>query len=1606
MRRVATTSRSALPRPSAAALARAALRPSSTGSSSARVLVRSGQHARSLATIASPHTPNKSGAASSPASSARKPLFSKILIANRGEIAVRIIRTCRKLGVKTVAVFSEADRNAMHVKMADEAYLLGPAPSHLSYLNIPRLLEVCHQSGAQAVHPGYGFMSENAEFARQLEKEGIVFIGPSVEAIISMGSKAESKDIMKAADVPCIPGWHPSTTGKNPSDPTVDTQSPEFLVLEADKIGYPVLIKAVSGGGGKGMKIVENREEFASQLESAKREGRKSFGDDTVLLEKYVTKPRHVEVQIFSDSHGNHLSLFERDCSVQRRHQKVIEEAPAPNLSQEVRDKLYETARKAARAVGYRGAGTVEFVLNADKPDEFFFLEVNTRLQVEHPVTEAITGVDLVEWQLEVAAGNPIPLKQEEITCTGHAFEVRVYAENPRNNFLPDTGTLLHVKTPKESDYVRLETGFEAGDEISVFYDPLIAKLIVHGPNRREALKRLRKALGEYQIVGPATNLEFLTKLAENEAFADEDLDTGFIPRHYETLFPPLPTPSASTLASSALFLANREISQFPALNASSPWTAPHLAGFRLGEGEGNRYKRTYETGEGKLSVSPAAHGSTGLDVSFFPAAGGDTTTLRDVRPTVSSSNGTSTTVSTLLSSELSRVDIVSSTPSISQALESGVAENLHVFNEAESFAGTIEVKQPSWMKEVASKRGGLSGSKGGGARAPMPSKIVEVKVKAGDRVEAGQLLVVVEAMKMEHVLKAPKAGVVEKVTAQEGDLVKEGQLLVIFEAEAEDGDAICPSPIPRLAQHLHPSTRLYSTSQRETPFLQLSADEDPEDLFYPWTGLSAFKAAHTQARQEQDPTLRDLDLSTIDLLPIRTRGGFLPIYYRTPADRKEYARFFLKHKQVLKLQNSMRNQGNIPEDEIEKAWNAAGRPLVRASEGSDKFKEEKLRGKEQIQDFVARERRKEKKRAESDAKPVSSPRPYEGPLPNSISNHFAKRADSGIPGGSYDSSALEDSDPVYLAWPNVLAIFSEAGWWNDSKQPVGGVAVIPIKTRPGVEAYAANGFSELREVLERFNHRLPKQSSEPAGRSQASTAERTFVSWADIRNAQVRHSKLQAQSSNDALARRRTPLRLLEHLVDISNGGTALLVEANAAPLTERASAAAASASTAASRDLYLPSVEVNHILTRQGVIASTSDSKATKARLGTALPSHRLEQLGNAHSVEIRAVSDFENRLKTLRDPTQFKDSMPWLEVDLSKGTKRNANAVTSTKGQLLTPNPSVESTPEPIPPPLKRAKSSEAVPTSSNLSLSKSTLSSRATSTDPPASVPRAVVPATTTEVDTTAAAESLADAKAAASKSFELETLRHAYETAQREGGASFLSLDVEFWERDHEVLTEFGWSLVDFVRHQNGKVTERREDQHAVIKENQRFRNGRFAPDARDHFDFGRTLVLPSRALYYLLHALFSTLSTTHPLFLVFHDPRGDIRALSKLGFDSEKVFLRDLRNLGKKRDGGGIWVVDTQRVFSAWFGRKDQIGLEKACKEVEVPTKRLHNAGNDAHYTLTLLERLMDRSLLPAANSPLLALLEERSAAAKQAKLLAAAARNDEQVEQAGLIRK
>ncbi|KAJ3178835.1 Methylcrotonoyl-CoA carboxylase subunit alpha, mitochondrial, partial [Irineochytrium annulatum] len=451
------------------------------------LFVRRGPLARAAIPGLHPYRSYASASASEPLP--RKPLFDKILIANRGEIACRVMRTAKKLGVKTVAVYSEADRDAMHVKMADEAYQIGRAASAESYLRMDKIIDVAKRSGAQAIHPGYGFLSENAAFADVVEKSGISFIGPPPQAIIDMGSKSASKEIMIDAGVPVVPGYHGAE------------QAPEYLKQEAGKMGYPVLIKAIKGGGGKGMRIVDKEEDFLEMLESSKREAIKSFGDDTVLVEKYITRPRHVEVQVFADKLGNAVYLFERDCSVQRRHQKVLEEAPAnvqPHLTPELRLDLGTKAVAAAKAVNYVGAGTVEFILDTDT-NKFYFMEMNTRLQVEHPVTEMVTNTDLVEWQLEVASGNRLPRLQADLVLDGHAFEARIYAENPDRGFLPDTGPLRHLSFPAASETVRVETGVRQGDEVSVHYDPMISKLVVKGENRTAALRVLRKALGEFE---------------------------------------------------------------------------------------------------------------------------------------------------------------------------------------------------------------------------------------------------------------------------------------------------------------------------------------------------------------------------------------------------------------------------------------------------------------------------------------------------------------------------------------------------------------------------------------------------------------------------------------------------------------------------------------------------------------------------------------------------------------------------------------------------------------------------------------------------------------------------------------------------------------------------------------------------------------------------------------------------------------------------------------------------------------------------------------------------------------------------------------------------
>ncbi|CAB4434170.1 unnamed protein product [Rhizophagus irregularis] len=673
----------------------------------------------------------------------RKPLFDKILIANRGEIACRVMRTAKKLGVKTVAVYSEADRNALHVKMAYEAYLIGPAPSAESYLNINKIISAAKMSNSQAIHPGYGFLSENPNFAELLTKENITFIGPPASAIMSMGSKSESKDIMIAADVPVVPGYH----GIN--------QDPQFLKQKASEIGYPVLIKAIKGGGGKGMRIVNDPSEFDIQLESSKREAMKSFGDDQVLIEKYLLTPRHVEVQVFADMQGNVVHLFERDCSVQRRHQKILEEAPAPGLSDEIRMELGAKAVAAAKAVNYVGAGTVEFIMdNVDK--KFYFMEMNTRLQVEHPVTEMVTSTDLVQWQLEVASGNPLPATQKDLRLEGHAFEARIYAENPANNFLPDTGPLLHLRTPSPSPNVRIETGFEQGDEINVHYDPMIAKLVVKGQNRTEALGILKRALNGYEVVGLNTNIEFLKSVVSHDAFIAGEVETGFIAKHNEELFRSKETPphviiqaSLSLILSELQNITNENISPF---DPFSPWTSLSFSRLNTNHVQTIRF---YDDNEGDINVKMRFNNDNSFDI-------------------------------TIVRGGLNPIVFKSVLGSWNEAEQQIIAEienhrvKSHVILEKNSKVvifdnegkRVLKIPEPSYLQ---SKLADVAGS----IRTPMPCKISQVFVKPGQIVEKGAPLVVLEAMKMEHLIKSPTTGKVEKIFYNVGDFVEENKNLV-----------------------------------------------------------------------------------------------------------------------------------------------------------------------------------------------------------------------------------------------------------------------------------------------------------------------------------------------------------------------------------------------------------------------------------------------------------------------------------------------------------------------------------------------------------------------------------------------------------------------------------------------------------------------------------------------------------------------------------------------------------------------------------------------------------------------------------------------------------
>ncbi|NLD68673.1 MAG: acetyl/propionyl/methylcrotonyl-CoA carboxylase subunit alpha [Limnobacter sp.] len=663
-------------------------------------------------------------------------MFKKILIANRGEIACRVIETARRMGVATVAVYSDADANARHVRMADEAVAIGPAEARESYLVGERILEAAKQTGAEAIHPGYGFLSENEEFAEACEKAGVVFIGPPASAIRAMGLKAASKALMEQAGVPLTPGYH----GQN--------QDPAFLAGEAERIGFPVLIKASAGGGGKGMRRVDRPEEFEAALVSCKREARNAFGDDDVLVEKFVLKPRHIEIQVFGDTHGNCVYLFERDCSVQRRHQKVLEEAPAPGMTPERRAAMGKAAVDAARAVGYVGAGTVEFIANQD--GSFYFMEMNTRLQVEHPVTEMITGIDLVEWQLRVASGEPLPLGQEQLEFDGHAIEARIYAEDPDRGFLPSIGRLVHLAPPAESEHVRIDTGVEQGDEITPYYDPMIAKLIVWGDDRRQALARMRQALAQYRIVGVANNVDFLARLVANPSFAHADLDTGLIEREQALLFPPTDEVPEDVwlLAALAELLRERRLAEKRAARSpdpDSPWR--RLDGWRIGGG--SERVITLRRGETLQEVRAEVIGDRyrlGIGERSVPARG----TL-----------GADSELQAHLDGRRLRAAVVAS------------GERRQVFHAGRTWA--LSLVDRLWV-------GGEGEDLEGGLRAPMPGKVVALVAAPGATVEKGAPLLVLEAMKMEHTISAPCKGVVKRFHFAPGDQVTDGAELVEFE--------------------------------------------------------------------------------------------------------------------------------------------------------------------------------------------------------------------------------------------------------------------------------------------------------------------------------------------------------------------------------------------------------------------------------------------------------------------------------------------------------------------------------------------------------------------------------------------------------------------------------------------------------------------------------------------------------------------------------------------------------------------------------------------------------------------------------------------------------
>lgn len=664
-------------------------------------------------------------------------MFNKILIANRGEIACRIINTAKRLGIATVAVYSDADQHARHVALADEAVHIGPSPANESYLLAGRIINAARKTRAEAIHPGYGFLSENSAFCRQCTEQGLVFIGPPASAIEAMGSKSAAKTLMAKAGVPLLPGYNG------------DDQQSTTLQQAAEEIGYPVLLKAVAGGGGKGMRQVWQASEFNQALAAAKREALASVGSDAMLVEKYLTQPRHVEVQIFCDQQGHGVYLFERDCSVQRRHQKIIEEAPAPHLTDALRQQMGETALRAAQAIDYQGAGTVEFLL--DRNGHFYFMEMNTRLQVEHPITEMITGQDLVEWQLLVAAGETLPLSQAQLSINGHAFEARLYAEDPEQDFLPASGTIEYLRTPDETDHVRIDSGVMEGDEVSSYYDPMIAKLIVWGSNRELALRRLGQCLSQYHISGVTTNVDFLKRLSEHPAFAQAEVHTGFIEQHSATLFNNQPIAIDQQLALACLYLQlatrQRSAPQANDQDPYSPWN--HHDHWRLNAHFHQSLTIVLAGKAFQLRLEKSHHQSGQYILHGQSHSQAISGTLQDQ------------TLCATLDGHRQTVTVVAE------------GQRFRVF----TANGSFSFEQPNANPEATH-----SDDNHAGFTAPMNGTVVDIAAPCHVAVSKGDTLLVMEAMKMEHAIRAPVDGIVSEYYCQTGDRVDGGATLLRFE--------------------------------------------------------------------------------------------------------------------------------------------------------------------------------------------------------------------------------------------------------------------------------------------------------------------------------------------------------------------------------------------------------------------------------------------------------------------------------------------------------------------------------------------------------------------------------------------------------------------------------------------------------------------------------------------------------------------------------------------------------------------------------------------------------------------------------------------------------